>query len=312
MDSIKILDPDIVYRRKDLIKFLDYWKHILDIQMGWHYDIDLVWILERIEDLGLPKGATIIDAGAGNGLIQFLLAAKGYNVLSVDFSERVIPKEAQRVFKIEKVSSKDIKSHRYQRFISHKRSNFWDKFKKVNLFRPLWTLKKIKKSLTHSLNPDYWKEVRKKDSNYGTITYMQADFTNMHKIATDSIDALVSVSAIEHNTFENIPKALREFERVLKPKASLIVTTSASKDKEHYLDYCQGWCFTSEKLREFFQMDKAEDNYDDYDKIMKKLVENKFIYKRIPDLYFESGDNGLPWGKYPPAYQPVGIVKEIH
>jgi hypothetical protein len=58
-------------------------------------------------------------------------------------------------------------------------------------------------------------------------------------------------------------------------------------------------------------MDDCADNYDSYDVIFDKLVKNETIRNRIPRLYYENGDNGLPWGKYPPLYQPVSIVKYV-
>lgn len=309
-NRISILDPDLVFEHKDHIQSIDYWKRVLNIQIGWHYDIDLVWILDTIDKLQLKPGATIMDAGAGNGLIQFILAAKGYKVLSVDFSERPIPKEAGRIFNIERFESKKIQNHRYQSFIKHNRFEWSETLKKVDFSRPLRTFNRATQLLAHSLDPLLWKETLQSNKNYGKIIYAQADFTDMSDFASKSVDCVISVSAIEHNEPENLPKALNEFERVLKPGGSLVITTSAAKEKEKYLDFCQGWCFTASKLKELFKM-QVPDNFDQYDTYLNKLMNNTFIRKRIPKLYFESGENGLPWGKYPPAYQPVGILKQI-
>lgn len=52
------------------------------IQLGWHYILDLSWILERLQDLPVPS--RILDAGAGNGLLQYILASMEHTVVSVD------------------------------------------------------------------------------------------------------------------------------------------------------------------------------------------------------------------------------------
>ena len=30
---------------------------------------------------------------------------------------------------------------------------------------------------------------------------------------------------------------------------------------------------------------------------------------KLADFYYQSGKNGMPWGKWDPQYQPVGVVK---
>ena len=37
--------------------------------------------------------------------------------------------------------------------------------------------------------------------------------------------------------------------------------------------------------------------------------EGNQLHQRLAPVYFRSGDNGMPWGKWEPQYQPVGISK---
>lgn len=37
---------------------------------GWHYVLDLIWLLRRLK---FAPAATVLDAGAGWGITQFLL-----------------------------------------------------------------------------------------------------------------------------------------------------------------------------------------------------------------------------------------------
>jgi len=82
MDKITLLDTDLLQNEK-LFREVIYWKNFFRAQLGWHYVLDLIWKLEKIDLLDLPKGSLIIDAGAGYGLMQYILAGRGFNIISV-------------------------------------------------------------------------------------------------------------------------------------------------------------------------------------------------------------------------------------
>jgi 2-polyprenyl-3-methyl-5-hydroxy-6-metoxy-1,4-benzoquinol methylase len=55
------------------------------------HDEDTWWIPGTDQFLSmLPKGSTILDVGCGAGLKSRYMAAKGFNVTGIDFSERMI------------------------------------------------------------------------------------------------------------------------------------------------------------------------------------------------------------------------------
>lgn len=311
-DIIEILDSDLVEKHGELLAFIDHWKTALDLTIGWHYDLDLIWILDNIEALHLPSGATILDAGAGNGLLQFLLAAKGYRVVSADFAERDIPWAASHIFRMSHQESPKYKSpeHRYQDFIDHRARPF-DRARGARIMgHPLRSIRRLAECARGLLHPIRWQEILHANA-YGDIVYRTADFTNMAETPAGHYDCVVSVSAIEHNDSVAAKKAAQEFERVTKKGGALLITTSAARDTDTYLEFCQGWCFSRNTLAGIFSMPEARDNYADYDRLLGKLVRNETIRKRIPRLYFENGDNGLPFGRYPPLYQPVGVRKIV-
>ena len=67
---------------------IDYWLSLLNRPNGWHYKLDIIWILNELKKSGIHPGSTILDAGAGQGVLQYLLAAKGYKVISFDYSKK--------------------------------------------------------------------------------------------------------------------------------------------------------------------------------------------------------------------------------
>ncbi len=48
----------------------------------------------------------------------------------------------------------------------------------------------------------------------------------------NSIDAIVSISALEHNPPEELPAVVKELMRVLKPGSPLVATLTASADQD--------------------------------------------------------------------------------
>jgi 2-polyprenyl-3-methyl-5-hydroxy-6-metoxy-1,4-benzoquinol methylase len=87
-DRIELLSENLIGKHPlGALEVLGYSSR-LGIPLGWHYLWDLIWILKRLD---APPGSTIPEAGAGNGILQFLLAERGYRVINVDMIDRVVP-----------------------------------------------------------------------------------------------------------------------------------------------------------------------------------------------------------------------------
>ena len=76
MNEIKLLSVKYLEDKTKLSE-IDYWLKVMGRAQGWHYDMDIVWIISELEKAGIKKGATILDAGGGLGITQFILAARG-------------------------------------------------------------------------------------------------------------------------------------------------------------------------------------------------------------------------------------------
>ena len=79
--QLEILSPSLIERFPATVKEVDKICHRLGIEIGWHYILDITWILQQLD---CPPEATILDVGAGAGALQFVLAEWGYNIISVD------------------------------------------------------------------------------------------------------------------------------------------------------------------------------------------------------------------------------------
>ena len=85
-EKIELLSLDLFDTLSEEISIVEKFKKHFDASMGWHYYLDLAWIIKGIR--ALPKGALLLDAGAGSGLLQFILSELGYNIISADFIDR--------------------------------------------------------------------------------------------------------------------------------------------------------------------------------------------------------------------------------
>jgi len=110
-DHIQLFDESLIddnpQLARDVLGFTTRYGHGL----GWHYLLDLIWILK---ELNLPPRSTILDAGAGSGLLQYILIELGYNVVSVDMSAgRVVHPLAYKIARVEIAQENDDIHHHY-------------------------------------------------------------------------------------------------------------------------------------------------------------------------------------------------------
>ena len=141
------------------------------------------------------------------------------------------------------------------------------------------------------------------------IIYNQ-DLANLVDIPERSVDAIVAVSSLEHNSPDVLEQVVAELMRVLKPGCAPYATLRAARESDWFHTPSKGWCYSESTLRTIFNISTDIDsNYVQYDHLYGELRESKFLQENLASFYFHSGENGMPWGKWDPEYQPVGIRK---
>jgi SAM-dependent methyltransferase len=134
----------------------------------------------------------------------------------------------------------------------------------------------------------------------GRVLIYNEDLTNMPYIPDNSLDAVVAVSALEHNSPEGLQKVVAEIIRKLKPGGKLLATLCAGKDKDWFHEPSHGWCYTDATLRRLFDLpDDTLSNYARYDELLNSLKNSTELREKLAKIYFQSGDNGMPWGSDP-------------
>jgi SAM-dependent methyltransferase len=287
-NRIEILSVALLDQRRSTVRALKRLAGSLGLEFGWHYLLDLTWMLSL---LGAVKGKRILDAGAGTGILQWFLADQGAEVISVDRLSRArLPLRFRSRFHVSGLRPQDL-------------------VPSSALLRDSWS---EASRLQRKIRPqarDLASLADPRRASGRVIVYNQ-DLSELSDLADASIDAVVAVSALEHNLPENLPGVVAELMRVLKPGGELLATLGAARDLDWLHEPSQGWCYTEASLRRLFDLPaETPANYDRYDELFAALKGCTELREELASFYFQSGDNGMPWGRWDPRYQPVGVVK---
>ncbi|MDY6876661.1 MAG: methyltransferase domain-containing protein [Chloroflexota bacterium] len=296
-DKIEILPVQLLNTERTLVEEMRQVGEELHLGLGWHYLLDLPWAAQQI---GPTPGMRVVDAGAGTGIIQWWLAGQGVDVISVDrMSRRNLPIRFRQQYRTQGWRKQDLSllpDAVLRGFLPPRSPRHWHLYPR---------------KLALSLQQWRWKP--QADPSSGTVFIYNQDLASIPDIPDNSADGVVSISALEHNSPDKLRDCVAELVRVLKPGGKLIATLAAAKKQDWFHEPSKGWCYTEATLRDIF--DLAADcpsNYDRYDELSEALRDCAELRDGLADLYFESGNNGMPWGIWDPKYQPVGVIKVKH
>jgi SAM-dependent methyltransferase len=290
-EKIEIPSVELLDRNRDVVNKLWNVSRATRVEPGWHYLLDLAWIAENLGSVGDKH---LLDAGAGMGLMQWYLIEQGAgDVISADRGSRHdLPLVMRSRYHVVGLRPGDL-------------GPAW-KVLKGNVARASGIGKVV--YLLRGLVALVMIALPKRFS--GKVLIYNQDLTSMPEVPDNSLDAVVAVSALEHNTPEGLQKVVAEIMRKLKPGGKLLATLCAGKDKDWFHEASQGWCYTDNTLRRLFDLSAdVPSNYARHDELLNSLRNNAELQDKLARIYFQSGNNGMPWGKWDPQYQPVGVCK---
>ncbi len=289
-DRIELLSVSLLDNERDRIEELKDLAQRLKLEFGWHYLLDLSWILSQIDQF---SDQTFMDAGAGTGVIQWYLAENGATVISVDRESREnLANRFRRRFTVEGMRPQDL--------VPENASQEWAGK----------SIKSIAADLIDQLRYGVGQNSSSKDFKAGKVIIYNQDLTNLADISDDSIDIIVAVSSLEHNSPEGLESVVAELMRVLRSGGKLLATLGASNGEDWFHEPSKGWCYSENTLRSIFHISSdSPSNYSEYELEMERLVNNQELKNNLSSFYYKSGDNGMPWGEWNPEYQPVGVCK---
>ncbi len=290
-ERIEILSVSLLDQHRQQVETLKALARSLGIGIGWHYLLDWSWILAMLDDV---EGKRILDAGAGEGLLQWYLAGHGAQVISVDRTSRAeLSLRFRARYAVRGMTKEDLVAPQ----------QVWRK----NVGQARGIKAKTSASLRGFAG---WIASGLPRGGNGRVILYNRDLADMPSIPDNSVEAVVAVSALEHNSPEGLVKVVNELMRVLKPGGMLLATLGAARDTDWFHEPSQGWCYTEASLRRLFSLPgETISNYSQYDELFATLKNCTELSHNLASFYYQSGNNGMPWGKWDPQYQSVGVVK---
>ena len=142
----------------------------------------------------------------------------------------------------------------------------------------------------------------------GKIEWIAGNLCDLRDIPTDTFDAVVSLSALEHIPIEQLGTALAELSRVLKPNAPWAVTTSGTEQSATWLhEPSQGWCYSVNDLNKRFGAAGARDQ--DPTSLLERYRNCTYLREHLAGFYTCTERLGMPLGVWDPRYIPVGLSR---
>ena len=205
---IEILPVSLIDEYHPLVEALKRRARSLRIELGWHYLLDLTWMLTN---LGPVDGRHIMDAGAGMGLLRWVLAEQGAEVVSVDrYSRAALPPHFRARYEVRGLRREDL--------------------------APIWRFACPPSRSWRALlrrGGDWLRFLLPRQAIGRVIIYNQ-DLKSLTDIPDHSLDAVAAVSALEHNSPEGLGQVVMELRRMLKPGGVLLATLGAARDKDWF------------------------------------------------------------------------------
>jgi len=319
-DRIEILSVELLNQNRSgalyrpLVEELKTLAGSLRLEFGWHYLLDLTWTIQNLANFiqrGDPQagsvsaaiqGKAIMDAGAGIGIMQWYLAQAGAQVYSVDRMSRAnLPLRFRNRFNVHGLRTSDLAPAR-SALINHLHRPLSGPF--YRRWAGRWMA--IGRDLGSYLSGPF----PGVDIHRPAVWIYNQDLSNLVDIPNDTLDAVVSISALEHNTPEGLETVVNELMRVLKPGAPLLATLTAGRDQDWWHEASQGWCYGEASLRQRFRLSpNASSNYAQYDELFTRLKESDELRQNLARFYRQDDKKGMPGGVWNPEYQPVGVLK---
>ncbi len=300
-DRIEILGEKLIDQFPELTCDVLAGSARLGIPLGWHYVLDLVWILSRLE---ATAPASILDAGAGYGLLQFLLADRGFHVISADVQARRTRADLQQLYRFEHLGTSRRIDHSYLRHHALAGRNILRRGLAALLDLRLRDLPKHLAGRLRRREPG-----RKTRSGKSPIVFYHCDLEHMDALDDGSVEAAVSISALEHNEPARVVAIVREIERVVRPGGQILHTVSAVSEGVEFHPPSYSWMLDEANLRETYGLETAQSNFDHFEELRSALHRSRFLRRWLSLFYYESDRNGMPRGVWDPQYLPVGVAK---
>jgi SAM-dependent methyltransferase len=282
--------------------------------IGWHYAVDLAFIFERSRSW--PLGAHVLDAGGGRGPAQYLLLESGFDVTNVDLAAAP-PSYLER--KRYRASFEQLPSFVDTPYLQHLERIAGRPGGRMRLAQRRWParLRALAAPLARELRQrasyrelsarrERWRAAAGLTSRpVGRLRLLRGNLARLPELDDRSFEAIVSLSALEHVPLAELPAVLAELARLTRPGGGWAITTSGSDRETWFHEPSKGLCFGCADLARLFRA--VPSGALSAQAALEAYRQCDLLRERLTRFYFESGDNGMPWGVWDPRYVPVGL-----
>ena len=274
-DEIHLFSEKLIDQHPALALDVLALSHKFALRFGWHYLLDFIWVLDKLK---LPGPARVLDAGGGSGLMPFMLATAGHQVLSADALVISLPEAVKKIIDYKKSGSQTALQTAYAKHLGREKQKEPE---------PLPVRAPV---------------------SFGEIEYHCCNLENLEHIHDNEFEAIVSISALEHNPPEQIPVIMKELRRVARPGAPLLITISTDR-VSGFNEPSLSWLLDEGQLVRYYGLAEGYiSNFNQLDEIYQSLKQSPRLSRWLPSFYYASGQKGMPWGLWNPAYLPAGLL----
>lgn len=304
MLEFRYLDPEEILDSPDFRVVEAFLRETQRRNIGWHYPVDLTWIYSRARHW--TPGLRVLDAGGGRGPAQFLLAEMGFDVVNVDLMHTLPDHACVRRYGTHRTG---LASHVATPYLKHILSfgGGMKLFKRVTNAARESSLLRDSIADAYSRRHDRWRAAHGFAAHpVGRIEWLTGNLGAVPELETGSFDAVISLSSLEHIPLDLIPAAIAEIRRLVAAQGHWALTTSGTeRAKTWYHAPSQGYCFSREDLGSLF--DARLNGATLPAEILHKYQRSPYLKKNLALHYRLSGKNGMPWGRWNPAYIPIAV-----
>lgn len=290
----KLLDSKVVFFKLRLYLYIRR-----KLKIGWHYPIDLYWFFLKIK-AKLPKKANVLVIGDGHGgVLQFLLADMGCNVVNVDPFLHQVPLYYRVIYRVAIIS--DLQKNKSS-YSEHLTNNFFVSKKNIRHYFSL---------LYHLTTHFFGKLIIGRLFTFtGSVKWVSKDVCNLEEDFFKDFDAVFSLSAIEHIPKEKLPSLIDLFKILDNSNKLVFITTSGgNKEETFFHEPSKGLCFSSGFLKD--QQIEVNWTIEDSNAALKTLKASSRLKSLLDKSYFSNANCGMPYGDWDPVYFPISISSNI-
>jgi len=283
-DKLELLSVSLLDERREEVERLRRLAKGLALGLGWHYLLDLPWVLR---ELGAASGLRMLDAGAGSACCSGGSPRRAPTVLSVDRGGRELLPLQYRL-----------------RFVTARPASPGPQAVRDRPGRDPAAARRLARTLRRS------PPAAPRAAARGVVVLYGQDLRHLADVDTGSIDAVVSISALEHNDPSDVARIVPELMRVLKPGCVLLATLGASAGEDWYHEPSSGWCYGEASLRRLFDLGpEVVSNFARFDELLEAMRACPELRERPRPHVLPLRRNGMPWGVWDPRYLSVGVRK---